>query len=253
MSKNKSKYFYIIIVIVVLFFSVIGSTYAYLTASVNSVNSIKTSSSSYSLSMNIIPVYNDFRFIPMDDVDVMKALKNGCKDKYNRGACSAYRINVFDYDVKLKSVYGKMDVELSNMINLSYMFFEEVDEAVDEDKCVNIDDRVFCMSWEATPVLEGKDLSFGNYDVGETTEKNFLLVLWLTNLNESQNSYDLGDFNATVTFSMGDGGSITGNIAASIGSVNELQSGIDNELQNKNDEDNLDDNGDGTTQGQGGN
>lgn len=238
---SRSKYFYVIVIIVVLFFSIVGSTYAYLTSRAESVNSIKTSSSTYSLSMNITPVYNDFRFIPMDDFNVIKALNNGCKDKYNRGACSAYRIRVYDYDVKLKSVYGKMDVELSNIVNLSYMFFEEVEENIENGTCVTIDEKIYCMSKEATPVLEGKDLPFGNYNIENTTEKSFLLVIWLSNLDESQNSYDLGDFNATVTFSMGDGGSITGNIAASMGTVGLLQSGIDSESQN--DSQNGEDNG----------
>ncbi len=222
---KKHRIIYLLILIVVLISSVIGSTYAYLTSKTeSSQNSINASSSTYSLGMDIIPVYNDFRIIPMDDNDVIKALSNNCKDKYNRGACSAYRINVNDYDTNLKSITGKMDVELSNITNLSYMFFEEKEEATNEEECVTIDEKTYCISKEATPVLEGKDLPFGSYDILNTTEKNFLLVLWLTNLEESQNSYDLGEYNATITFIMGDGGSITGNIVASIGKENELQS-----------------------------
>ena len=108
---KKHRIIYLLILIVVLISSVIGSTYAYLTSKTeSSQNSINASSSTYSLGMDIIPVYNDFRIIPMDDNDVIKALSNNCKDKYNRGACSAYRINVNDYDTNLKSITGKMDV-----------------------------------------------------------------------------------------------------------------------------------------------
>ena len=222
---KKHRIIYLIIIIIVLVSSIIGSTFAYLTSKTESAsNSISTSSSTYSLSMDILPIYNAFRIIPMDDNDVIKALKNNCKDKYNRGACSAYQINVNNNDINLKSITGKMDVTLSNITNISYMFFEEKEEITNENECVTINEKIYCMTKEATPVLEGKDLPFGSYDILNTTEKNFLLVLWLTNLEESQNDYDLGDYNATVTFIMGDGGSITGNIAASIGKENELQS-----------------------------
>ena len=30
--------------------------------------------------------------------DDVKALRNGCRDKYGRGACSAYKMNVFGYN-----------------------------------------------------------------------------------------------------------------------------------------------------------
>ena len=223
MEKHKS--IYLLILIIVLISSIMGGTYAYLTSKTESTsNSIQASSSTYSLSMNITPKYNDFRIIPMDDTNVIKAIKNGCKDKYNRGACSLYKININGYDTKLNGVTGKMDVTLSNIVNLSYMFFEEKDTVTNEDECVTIDEKIYCKTKEATPVSEGKDLPFGSYNIVNTTEKNFLLALWLTNLEESQNDFDLGDYNATITFIMGDGGSITGNIAASIGKENELQS-----------------------------
>lgn len=222
---KKHRIIYLIIIIVVLISSVIGSTYAYLTSRTESAsNTVKSASTSFGLSMSITPIYNDFRIIPMDDTDVIKALKNSCKDKYNRGACSAYKINVNGYDPHLITLTGKMDIELLNITNLSYMFFEEQEEITDEDTCVSINETIYCMSKEATPVSEGSDLPLGSYDITNTNDKDFLLVLWLSNLEESQNSYDLGDYNATLTFAMGNGGSISGNIAASIGNEDELQS-----------------------------
>ncbi|MEE3343355.1 MAG: hypothetical protein VZS44_04615 [Bacilli bacterium] len=226
---KKHRIIYIAIIVIVLILSVLGSTYAYLTAKTESAsNTIKAASTSYSLSMEISPLYNDFRIIPMDDTDVIKALKNKCKDKYNRGACSAYEINVNGYDDSLQTLTGKMDIELINIMNLSYMMFEEKEEIESEETCINIDEnnnsRIYCKTIDATPVLEGEDLSLGVYDVTNTTDKNFMLVVWLSNINGSQNDYDIGDYNAAITFAMGNGGSITGNIAASIGKEEELQS-----------------------------
>ncbi|MBR3162451.1 MAG: hypothetical protein IKF19_06960 [Bacilli bacterium] len=222
---ERKKITYVATIIIVLILSILGSTYAYLTASTASVpNSIQAASNAYTLSMNITPLYNNFRIIPMNDADFLKALNNNCKDKYNRGACSAYKININGYDTKLNAISGKMNVTLSNIENLSYAFLEKKDEVINDDICVTIEDDIYCITKEATPVVEEDDLPFGSYNIANTTDKDFLLVLWLTNLNESQNDFDLGDYNATITFLMGDGGTITGNIAASIGKENELQS-----------------------------
>ena len=38
----------------------------------------------------------------MNDGDAIKALRNQCKDKYGRGACSAYTIRVFGYSDQCK-------------------------------------------------------------------------------------------------------------------------------------------------------
>ena len=68
MEKHKS--IYLLILIIVLISSIMGGTYAYLTSKTESTfNSIQASSSTYSLSMNITPKYNDFRIIPMDDTN----------------------------------------------------------------------------------------------------------------------------------------------------------------------------------------
>lgn len=226
MVKRKNVYF--VLFIIVLGMSIIGSSYAYLVAVATSPSkSVNTSSTSYSIKMAITPLFSDFRFIPMDDIDALKALKNKCKDKYDRGACNAYIIHIDGYDEKLNYISGSMDVNLDNITNLSYMVLEKQDESkYDENNCANIDDKIYCISKEATAVNDGVNLSLGDsYEVNNTTEKNFILLIWLTNLEESQNDIDLGDFNSIITFSMGNGGEIKGSISASIIEDNNISGG----------------------------
>lgn len=217
MRHIKFKYWYLILFAFVLAISTIGSTYAFLTATASSSeNAVQAKSTTYSLSMNITPVYSDFSFIPMDNKDALKALENKCKDKYDRGACSAYNIRLYDYNDQLTFISGKMDVTLDNISNLSYMMLEEKNE-YNENSCVNINDKTYCISKEATSVGDGINLSLGDeYNVINTTEKNLILLIWLTNLEESQNKYDIGSFNSIITFSMGNGGEIKGNISATL-------------------------------------
>ena len=68
MRHIKFKYWYLILFAFVLAISTIGSTYAFLTATASSSeNAVQAKSTTYSLSMNITPVYSDFSFIPMDN------------------------------------------------------------------------------------------------------------------------------------------------------------------------------------------
>ena len=219
----KKNIFIFLIIIITLFLSVIASTYAYLTSSVASTNNtIHASSISYGLDMNITPLYNDFRIIPTDDEDISKAILNECKDKYDRGSCNAYKINISGYDDKQQTISGVLTATLNNIENLSFIMLEK--REIDTDgECIDINEEKYCKTTNPTLITENEELSLGNnYDITNTTEKDFLLVIWLKNLEESQNEFDLGDYNMSITFSVGNGGKISGNIAASINA--ELQS-----------------------------
>lgn len=215
--KKNFRVLYLGLMVIVLLISVSSTTYAYLTASTSSASgSVKTKSTIYKISMNILPVYSDFSFIPMNDTDAIKALKNKCIDKYNRGACSAYKIFVYDYDESLSSISGVMDITTNNMKNLSYMVLEESSEN-NLDTCVQIGEKNYCVAKEASPILEGNSLSLGDsYDVYGKKSKELILLLWLTNLDESQNEADIGSFQASVTIFAGNGGEVKGTIASSV-------------------------------------
>ena len=229
MEKIKGiKYIYTIIIIFMMIVCVIGSTYAYLSSSAISNNDIVTSSSNYNVSLRITPIYSDFSLIPMDDDDAMKALKNQCKDKYNRGACNLYSINVYGYAPSITAISGKINTNLSNIVNLSYMVLEEVNYDInDNDNCITISTKNYCIVKEATMFINNTDMSLGdNYSVIDFESKNLLLAIWLTNLNEDQNSFDIGNYSSTVTILLGgDGGQISGSINGTLENYNDLQGG----------------------------
>lgn len=215
--KKELRILYGIITVMVLSITTIGATYAYWTASTSSVNStVKTASTIYSISMDVLPLYNDFSFIPMDDADALKGIANKCVDKYDRGACSAYKIHVYGYNEKLDFISGFMDIETNNMINLSYMMLRTSDN-FNEETCVKIEDKNYCIVQEATPMGTGENLSLGKaHDVTGQESADFILLFWLTNLQESQNAFDIGSFTATITIQAGNGGEIKGTIASAV-------------------------------------
>ena len=234
--NKKIKVTYVFIASLVLAIMTMGGTYAYLAATAYSaVNDVNTDSKTYSISMEITPIeeYTGFSFIPMNDEDVIKALNNKCKDKYDRGACSAYNIKVFGYSNELDYISGYLDISTENMENISYLTLEEKTlspEATEEEiaTCAEINEKNYCIKQPATSMGNGKELPLGeSYSVLGLQEKNIILVMWLTNLNKNQNTTDIGDFNTTVTILAGNGGEIKGTIASSI-QVNDPDNNPDN-------------------------
>lgn len=233
--KSNLKFFYIFMAIIILSVSTIGATYAYWTATTASTtNAVYTQSTIFSISMDITPLYHGFSVIPMDDVDALKAVKNGCKDKYGRGSCSAYTLYVYNYNTDLGYISGIMDVTTNNMQNLSYMVLKK-EETYDEDKCAILDDGTYCIAKEASSVGEGEKLSLGDaYDITGTESTTFILLIWLSNLRQSQNDIDVGSFEAVVTMQAGSGGEIKGSISSVI-----VPDDSDTETDNENKTENI--------------
>lgn len=211
------KSLYLVLFVVTVFILGTGSTYAYWSATTSSSSeSVKTQSTIYSINMELSPVYNDFSFIPMNDQDAVKALKNGCKDKYGRGACAAYKMRVFGYSDTLSYISGYMDITTNNMVNLSYMVYRE-SASYDENNCVSVDDKNYCVALGASHMDDGVGLTLGDkYDVYGVDSVEFILLIWLTNLEVPQNDFDIGSFNAVVTMQAGNGGQIKGTISSAI-------------------------------------
>ena len=225
--KSKFKLLYGVLMVFVLAIMTIGATYAYWTATTRSEeNVVMAGSTGYSISMGISPLYHGFSVIPMNDSDALKGLKNECKDKYDRGACSAYVISVYGYNNSVNYISGFMDITTNNMQNISYMVLR-ISDIYEEERCVTIDsvtvgtgEKVsenYCIVREAAPMSDGKALSLGDeYDVTGTDSTKFILLMWLSNLEFSQNDIDIGTFNAIVTMQLGSGGQIKGSIDGAI-------------------------------------
>ena len=214
---TKLQTFYLVVFIVTIFLIGTGTTYAYWTATTKSSDeAIGTQSTTYSISMNVSPLYHDFSFIPMNDEDAIKAVKNKCKDKFDRGACTAYNIRVYGYDANLGFISGYMDIKTTNMSNLSYMMYMESD-TYDDEVCFKVEEKNYCKVLEPNHMGEGTGLTLGDkYDVVGTEETNFVLLIWLSNLDVSQNATDIGSFNAVVTMQSGNGGEIKGVISSAV-------------------------------------
>ena len=222
------RYFYIFLIIFMFITCVVGATYAYFSRLTESGNDIGVSSYNSSVSMNINPVYNDFSLIPMDNEDIFKAINNKCKDKEDRGACNLYNININGYDESIEYISGTINTKLDNIVNLSYMVFEEVDyDITNNDNCLEVDDIKYCVGKEATLITSEEVMSLGNnYDLRGYDNKNLLLAIWLSNLDTNQNSFDIGNYTSEVTIFFGDEITrVSGSISSTLKDNYSLQGG----------------------------
>lgn len=134
---NKSKVFYTVLIILTIAISIIGATYAYFASSMKTEdNSISTASANYSLNLSVTPKYPNpekgvLTLIPMKDELSEKAYigynNEPCIDKNNAAVCYIYEIVVSDYNVELDYLSGSINIETSNITNLSYRLYDEND------------------------------------------------------------------------------------------------------------------------------
>ena len=215
--KNRVKIYYLLFVIGIFSLTTVGATYAYWANNTMGNDVISATSNKYSISMNINPIYNDFSFIPMNNSDVLKAVENKCRDKYERGACSLYYIDVYGYNEELESVFGIIKF-FTNIQNLNYVILKP---KIDDGECVSINindnDEEFCLYDDYSKVDSYEDqVLFDSYSVSGTDRVRFILVIWLENQNRSQNNYDIGSFSANVTISSLDGIRVQGVINSAV-------------------------------------
>lgn len=209
--KNRVKFYYLLFVIGIFSLTTVGATYAYWSNDARGNDVMSATSNKYSIGMSINPIYNGFSFIPMNNSDVLKAVENECRDKYNRGACSLYYIDVYGYNEELETISGTINF-FTGIKNLNYVILKP---KVDDGECVsiNIDDNddEFCLYDDYTSVNSYVEQELiDSYSVVDVDKVRFILVIWLENQDISQNENDIGSFSASVTISSLDGIKVQG-------------------------------------------
>ena len=215
--KNRVKVCYILFIIGIFSLTTVGATYAYWANNARGNDVMSATSNKYSISMNINPIYNDFSFIPMNNSDVLKAISNECRDKYDRGACSLYYIDIYGYNDEIGTISGTIKF-FTDIKNLNYAILKT---KIDDGECVSIsiddNDDEFCLYDDYTKVSSYvEQVLFDSYSVSDADKVRFILVIWLENQDRSQNDYDIGSFSANVTISSLDGIRVQGVINSAV-------------------------------------
>lgn len=197
MEKNKMLMISSVLLLIVM---LLGATFSYFAAIARGDQNIDAVAANFGASVTITGLYGDKLLIPMNDSDVMTGYNNQCIDQYGFGACYAYNIHVENTGDKF-SYAGTINFDVNDIENLKYLVLgEENNKYVDD-----------------TAIISGEDQTLGNafeLDTGES--RDFVLVIWLSNLPEPQDDEDAGgNFSALVTYESTYGSKITGSFSVS--------------------------------------
>ena len=206
MKQNKINLFLLITTIFSSVILLVGATFSYFTTkNMSEMNALAIEAVKVKLGLGVSPIYANNKLIPTNDEDIMKAYNKKCIDDYGFGACLVYQFEVYNFNAK-QDVIGKIDFDVNDIENLSYMVLDE-------------NDNVYL---DKTSVGNGitKDLPLGEHFILDNASqlngksKKFKLIIWLTNLKDvDQNDTDGGGtFSSVITFTSVYGGKLTATI-----------------------------------------
>lgn len=205
MNGNKANKFLFVTSVLSMLILLMGTTFSYFTVSNRSkYDAVVVEANKIDLALSISPKYTGYKLIPTNDEDIMLAYESMCLDIYNNGACLAYELEISNFNTS-QDIIGKIDFTVNKISNLSYMVLDENDDVYLDKTSVTGDNL------SAMPL--GEHFVLGNADKNNPTSKKFILLIWLTNLNEDQSDYDAGGtFSASVTYESVYGSKLTANV-----------------------------------------
>lgn len=202
MKESNKKKILLTIYLFSIIFMLIGFTFSYFTAQTRSSNNaLSIKSGKLKLSLNVSPKYTDYKLIPTDDEDIMKAYNQKCLDDAGSGACLAYDIVVTN-DSVTQDVVGKISFTLDHIENLKYLVLDENGNIYQEITSIT-DDNVMPLGEHF--IIEKKE--------EPAKQRKFVLVIWLSNLNQSQDYEKGGTFKASVNYNSVYGQSLTSGVS----------------------------------------
>ena len=185
--------------ILLLIVMLLGATFSYFAAVARGNENIEAEAANFGANVVITGLYGDKLLIPMNDSDVMTGYNRHCVDDLGYGACYAYNIHVENTGNKISYV-GTINFNVTDIENLKYLVLDEDNNKYVEDTLISGDDQTLGDSFEL--------------DTGES--RDFVLVIWLTNLPGPQDDQDAGgNFSASVTYESTFGSKITGTFSVS--------------------------------------
>ena len=203
--NKKTNIFLIVTSIFSMIIILIGATFSYFTvSSMSKVDAISAEAGKLQIGLGVSPVYSGYPLIPLKDELIDKAYSQRCKDDNNNGACLAYTLEVFNF-ADANEVEGFIDFTIEGIENLSYKVLDEEGN--------NYLDVSHIDSSKSMGLTLGKPFYLEKGSEQNSYSKKFTLLIWLTDIDEAQDSTDAnGKFSAMVTYRTSEGGRLTATV-----------------------------------------
>lgn len=217
-KRNESGFFYGVIGVATLVVAIIGATFAYFTATAEDTETIKGEAASTGLSLEVTQLSTGAvdGLIPLNTADLQKAVTGDtaatgepktCLDKNNNSICQVYSVKVTNEGNAVAAVTGTLDLQPVNAPE------EEITSAFTNLKWQVLTDASTVDS-DATSYGTGKNPIATNVSLDAAGTQTFYIVIWIENLEESQNAADYGHFNGSVSFDSAEGSGISATFSA---------------------------------------
>ena len=211
--------FYGVIGVATLVVAIIGATFAYFTATAENTETIQGEAANTGLSLEVTHLSTSATagLIPLTATDLQKGVtgdaaataeNKSCLDANGNSVCQVYSIKVTNEGTATAAIAGMLDLQpvdvegseiTSTFANLKWQLLSDA-TTVDAD---------------ATSYTIGKNAIVNNLSLAAGLSETYYLVIWIDNLtDESQNDFDKGHFNGSVTFDSAEGAGISATFSA---------------------------------------
>ena len=221
MNENHGKgpgVFYGVIGVATLVVAIIGATFAYFTATAENTTTIQGEAANTGLSLEVTHLSTGATagLIPLNTSDLQKGItgdaqaeveNKSCIDANGNSVCQVYSVKVTNEGTATAAIAGSLDLQPVDKED------EEITSTFTNLKWQLLTDAT-TVDGDATSYGIGKNNITSNLSLGAGLDQTYYIVIWIDNLNESQNDADKGFFNGTITFDSAEGAGISATFSA---------------------------------------
>ena len=214
-NHNGKGIFYGVIGVATLVVAIIGATFAYFSATAENTTTIQGEAATAGLNLAVTKVSTDAAagLIPLDDTNTGKALAGDaesgskmCVDKNGNTVCQVYEITVSNTGSAAAVVNGTVAITGETFQNLKWQVLEGTSR-----EALSVAGTPTYNPIATTSLVQGLTLTGAD---ASTPSATYYIMVWISNLDASQNTTDVGSFNGTVTFNSADGTGISATFSA---------------------------------------
>ena len=217
-NNNGKGMFYGVLAVATLVVAIIGATFAYFSATATNTETIQGEAATTGLNLEVNKISLDAAgaLIPLNDSDTGKALAGDalsenkmCVDQNGNSVCQVYEIAIANTGTAAAVLNGNITITGTTFQNLKWQLLDGT--AAD---ALSIAGTPTYNPIATTSLVRNLTLTG---TAGTTPSAKYYVMVWISNLNETQNETDKGSFTGTVTFNSADGSGISATFSSTTG------------------------------------
>lgn len=200
---NNQAFIFAIVGVATLVITIIGSTFAYFSASATATNKITGTAATVGLELKLEDVTTNAtgKLIPLDESNLAKAVagdgsKGKCIDKNSNTVCKIYKITATNTSTATAILTGTINISADVGATFTNLKWNKMTSATAPGAAASAS---FPISTTALTTNE-------SFSAGQS--KDYYVMVYINNLNSNQSTQDTGSFTGTVTFNSASGSEV---------------------------------------------